>query len=163
MLEPLYTLKKSKIWYYNNNVGKKMGSKIYAHVKYGADIVPKDIWDKACEMWNNVFDGIYTVNTFCYDTKKPNVVRFDTCSGFDAMECPVVGHLFYVDTSTGLISFGFTPQIYHHKWMWVKPDYDGFDVQASYEFSKLWLSKFEEPASGSLEKWKQQLEKYNII
>ena len=162
-MKPLKTLKGSKIWYSKCGVGKQMGSKIYAHVKYGADIVPKDIWEKAMTIWTNVFDGIYTVNTFCYDTKSPRVVRFDTCSGFDKMECPVVGQVFYVDTTTSCISFGAVHQIFHHKWLWVKPDYDGFDVQESYEFSKLWLSKFEEPASGYIEKWKQQLKKYNII
>lgn len=96
-------------------------------------------------------------------TKWSLVVRFDTCSGFDTDECPIVGKLFYVDTSTGIISFGFTSQIYHHKWLFCKEDYDGFDVQASYEFSKLWLSKFDEPASGYIDKWQQQLKKYNII
>jgi hypothetical protein len=79
------------------------------------------------------------------------------------MECPVVGQVFYVDTTTSRISFGAVQQIFHHKWLWVKSDYDGFDIQESYEFSKLWLSKFEEPASGHIEKWKQQLKKYNII
>ena len=110
-----------------------------------------------------MFAGIYTVNTFCYDTKTPHIVRFDTCEGFDTFDCPFVGRLFYVDTITHRITFGHTSQIFHHKWLWVRPDYDGFDVQESYEFSKLWLSKFEEPASGYIEKWEEQLRKYNII
>ena len=125
--------------------------------------MPQDVWAKATTIWNNVFDGIYTVNTFCYDTKSPHIVRFDTCSGFDTMECPVVGRMFYVDTNTHCISFGKTQQIFHHKWLWVKPDYDGFDVQESYEFSNLWLSKFDETASGSMRKWTEQLKKYHII
>lgn len=162
-MEPLKTLKGSKIWYSKFGVGKKMGSKIYAHINYGEEIICKETWQEAIKIWKDVFEDIYEINTFCYDTKTPYVVRFDTCYGFDKQECPIVGKVFYVDILHNKISFGFVNQIFHHKWLWVKPDYEGFDVKESYEFSKLWLSKFAEPASGYLHKWNEQLKKYNII
>ena len=33
------------------------------------------------------------------------------------------------------------PQIWHHKWMWVKDDYSGFDVEKSKMRSELWKDK----------------------
>ena len=37
-----------------------------------------------------------------------------------------------------------------------------FNVQAAKNWSKLWLSKVAEPASGSLKKWNEQLTKYGV-
>ena len=53
--------------------------------------------------------------------------------------------------------------IYHHKWTWVDDDYDGFNVDDSYNWSKEWLNTLEEPANGnSLQGWNTQLGKYNL-
>jgi hypothetical protein len=33
-----------------------------------------------------------------------------------------------------------TSNIWHHKWLWVTDDYEGFDVEASFQRSQVWLA-----------------------
>ena len=163
MLKPLYTKKKSKIWYYNNQVGKKVGSKIYVVNGAQHGIIPNDVWDKTKEILNKKWISLGWFNTLCYDFKKPHIVRLDVCEGFCTEREPVVGQMLFVDTETGEVWNKYNSQVYHHKWLWVPADYEGFDVQESYEWSKHWLSKLPEVASGYPNKWEEQLKKYNII
>ena len=171
-MEPLKTLKGSKIWYSKFGVGKIVGSKVYFHKSVWDRIIPKDIWDKAQQimdtpyvhekLWERgCFEWEY--ETICYDLKNPTVIRFDSCIGFDLQREPTVGWMMFVDTEIGSVSFKYNQQCYHHKWLWVNPNYQGFDVQASYEWSKRWLDKLPEVASGYKHKWNEQLKKYNII
>ena len=44
----------------------------------------------------------------------------------------------------------------------VKDGYKGFDVRESHEWSKLWLSKIKEPASGSAMCWREQLKQAGL-
>lgn len=162
-MEPLKTLKGSRIWYSKFGVGKQVGSKIYMHINLRFGIIPSDIWDKAVEILvdNDLSpDRFYTL---CYDFHKPFIVRFDICEGFCTEREPVVGQMVYVDTATGKVWNKYNSQIYHHKWLWVPEGFTGFDVQESYDWSKLWLSKVNETASGYPHKWEEQLKKYNII
>ena len=81
-MQPLKTLKGSRIWYSKFGVGKQVGSKIYFHKSVHDKIVPQDVWDKAVEILERTrpLKGIETV---CYDLKKSNIVRFDICRGFN--------------------------------------------------------------------------------
>lgn len=160
---PLKTLKGSKIWYSKFGVGKQVGSKVYFHKSVHEKIVPQNIWDKAVKIleYTRPLKGIETV---CYDIKKPNIVRFDVCRGFNIYEEPTVEDMIYVDINLErVIKQIYNRQIYHHKWLWVASDYKGFDVKESYEWSKLWLSKVNETASGYLHKWNEQLKKYDVV
>ena len=165
---PLKTLKGSRIWYSKFGVGKQVGSKVYFHKSVHERIVPQDVWDKAMEMKDD-FDGMSNhnnpiqFNTVCYDLRQPNIVRIDECPEFDTSSEPCVGKTYTFDTENNLISIAINQQIFHHKWLWVEPDYKGFDVIKSYEWSKLWLSKLKETASGWEHKWWEQLRKYNVI
>ena len=162
-MEPLKTLKGSKIWYSKFGVGKQMGSKIYFHKSVWDRIVPKDVWDRALNVLEFYRMHISCFQTVCYDLKQPHIVRFDTCPGFNLHEEPMVGRMCFVDVNAGIVTEKYNHQIYHHKWLWVTEDYAGFDVQESYEWSKLWLSKLPETASGRPYLWEEQLKKYNII
>ena len=162
-MKPLKTLKGSKIWYSKFGVGKQMGSKIYFHINsrcYG--IIPGDTWFKAVDILkeNDLLPDYFM--TLCYDFKKPHIVRFDTCEGFCTDREPVVGTMVYVNTETGEVSERYNPQIYHHKWLFVPEGFLGFDAQASYEWSKTWLGKLNEPASGYINKWAEQLRKVGL-
>ena len=170
-MEPLKTLKGSKIWYSQFGVGKRIGSKIYFHKSVWNKIVPMDIWNKAQQIMDTpeVHDKLWErgcfeweYETICYDLKNPSVLRFDSCLGFDIQREPTVGWMMFVDTNTGTVNFKYNQQIYHHKWLWVSADYDGFNIKASYEWSKRWLSKLPEVASGYKSKWDAQLKTYNI-
>lgn len=172
-MEPLKTLKGSRIWYSKFGVGKQVGSKIYFHKSVWDKIVPKDIWEAALsvmdgekihnDLWEKMGLNECEYETVCYDLNKPAIIRFDTCVEFDTAREPRVGIMIFVNTNDGSIKIKHNQQIYHHKWLWVNEDYQGFDVQKSYEWSKLWLSKFEETASGYRHKWKEQLKKYNLV
>ena len=162
-MQPLKTLKGSKIWYSKFGVGKQEGSKIYMHINSRFGIIPSDVWYKAMKIFDKEWISPSWFNTLCYDFKKPHIIRFDFCEGFCTEREPVVGQMIYVDTETGRVCNKYNPQIYHHKWLWVPEDYEGFDVKESYEWSKLWLSKMDETASGYLYKWEEQLKKYNIL
>ena len=171
-MKPLKTLKGSRIWYSKFGVGKMVGSKVYFHKSVLDKIVPKDVWDKAQQIINSVNTEQelwkmgwmeFEYNTVCYDLKNPDVLRLDGCPGFDLQREPVVGWMMFVDTETGAVRFKYNQQIYHHRWLFVESDYEGFDAQASYEWSKHWLSFFPEVASGYQHKWEEQLKKYNII
>ena len=119
--------------------------------------------DKAMKIIEKEWMSPCWFNTLCYDLKKPNIIRFDFCEGFCTEREPIVGQMVYVDTETGKVWNKYNSQVYHHKWLWVPEGFTGFDVQESYEWSKRWLSKLPEIASGYPHKWEDQLKKYNII
>lgn len=167
MLKPLYTKKKSKIWYYNNSVGKRVGSKIYVHKDYALDIIPTDIlWDAQDVLYK--YEPEASFSCICYDLKNSSVIRFDEAPKFDTDREPYPGIMWTVDISRinegeRCYRVSYSDAIWHHKWLWVKSNYKGFDVQKSYEWSKSWLSELPEVASGYSHKWEEQLKKYNII
>lgn len=172
-MKPLKTLKGSRIWYSNRGVGKQVGSKIYFHKSVWDKIVPKDVWEKALaimdsdevheQLWNERECKGWEYGTVCYDLKNPTVVRFDDNQiMFDVQDEPTVGWMMFVDTANESVDIKLNQQIYHHKWLFVEPGYEGFDVQKSYEWSKCWLNKLPEVASGYRHKWREQLKKYNI-
>ena len=161
---PLYTNKGSKVWYSKFGIGKQMGSKIYVCREEAERIVPKDILNKAVDIINTkTCLDLNTLNCICYDLSKPDEVRFDTVPFFWVEREPVVGRMYKVNTSSSTITALDTPMILHHKWLWVNPNKCvAFDVEESYNWSKLWLSKFNETASGYFDKWNEQLRKYNL-
>lgn len=163
MMKPLKTLKGSRIWYSKFGVGKQMGSKIYFHRSVWDKIVPEDVWNRALDILETNKLNVKCFHTMCYDLKQPSILRFDTCPGFNFQQEPMVGMMFFVDVKNRVVTNKYNNQIYHHKWLWVNEDYDGFDVQESYEWSKHWLSKLPEMASGRVYLWEEQLKKYNII
>lgn len=162
-MKPLETFKGSKIKYSKYGIGKQIGDKIYVANGAHRGIIPKKVWVKAVRILveKNLSPNLF--NTLCYDFKKPYIVRFDVCEGFCTEREPVVGQMVFVNTETGEIWNKYNSQIFHHKWLWVPIDYEGFNVKESYEWSKHWLSKLPEKASGYPHKWEEQLKKYNII
>ncbi len=58
---------------------------------------------------------------------------------------------------------GHSNYIWHHKWLWVKDDYTGFDIEESYRWSEKWLAVLKEPADeNGAERWEKQLERYGL-
>lgn len=164
-LQPLYTKKGSKIHYSKFGCGKQVGSKVYIHLDYARYVVPRRVLQKALNIMLNgaTYEEFRSITCVCYDLKKPNIVRFDTCPDFDTANCPTVGHMYYVDIEAETITERENKQIFHHKWLWVSTNYIGFNLLNSWSYSKLWLDKFEEPASGYKEKFHEQLKKYGVI
>lgn len=154
-LSPLKTLKGSVIKRSSKyGVGKEIGGQIYFHKNYVDDICP-NLYELAKDILEEEYPD-FKYNCLMYDKKKPDTLRFDEAPDFDSAREPMPGVILSVDTSTGKIIKRYSPQIWHHKWLWVKDDYKGFDVEESYEWSKKWLEKISSP-SGYIDKWKAEL------
>ena len=87
-MEPLKTLKGSRIYYSKFGVGKSIGSKIYFHKSVWDKIVPTDIWDKAQQIIKSLSTQQklwqmgcveWEYETICYDLKNPTILRYDSC------------------------------------------------------------------------------------
>ena len=116
-------------------VGKEIGGAVYVHRDYegvfGLELeearrrLPSD-----CE---------YTVVKLNLATI---TFSFIQVADFDAAPEPTVGATIIVkqDGSTRFINPPKNPFIYHHKWLFVKDDYSGFDVDESKRRSLAWMS-----------------------
>lgn len=158
----LHTLRGSAIRRYKNNVGKQVGPQIYVHKYYADEVIPKAIWDKA--------NGILTrsnpdfdFNSVVFDVNA-KVVRFDEAPDFDTAREPHVGNyiMVYLDGKRPP-RVGHSDSIWHHKWLWVKDDYTGFDVDKSKEWSRIWLAKVNGPAKGTDMSWQSQLKNSGLV
>jgi hypothetical protein len=152
----LYTLQGSSIQRSKFGAGKYIGQQYYIHKNYINRILPQEIIDKAIAVI-----GSFDYNCNMYDTKK-NILRFDSAPDFDTYREPAPLTFIAVNLQDWSIREGFTDSIWHHKWLWVDEDYKGFDINESYNWSKLWLSHMEGTASGRRPLWWQQLEKYGL-
>lgn len=157
---PLETLKGSKVSRSNKyNVGKVIGGKIYFHKTYDYKILPTNVFDvylhhrEECPFKFNCIR--YNLNT--------HQVALVECPDFDEAREPVVGRMFLISLSGLTKVTPFYNHLYHHKWTFVDNDYTGFNVRASWEWSKKWLAVLTEPANGtSMQGWTNQLKKFNL-
>ena len=159
---PLKTLKGSTIKRYQNNVGKDMfktgvGIVVYLHKNYALELVPKEIYVKATRQLPKGF----IFNTIVW-SPTPQAIRFDKASNFNTERepWPEIGYWVGVNGSIKQQVAGMN-QIWHHKWLWVKDDYTGFNVQKSYDWSKEWLQYISSP-SGYMQKWQEQLKQHGL-
>lgn len=160
---PLKTLKGSVIKRSAKyGVGKEIGGKIYAHRDYIEDIVPTSVLANCLDLLRSAHPD-FKWNCFRYDPVTQEIL-FQEAPDFDTAREPVVGNAVFVNPKEGSVSRErHYPQIWHHKWLWVKNDYSGFDVEDSWNWSKKWLSILEEPADGSNQgNWVAQLSRYHI-
>ena len=117
-------------------VGKYIGSTIYVHRQYESVVSSINAAKKI------LFDHYpnFTYNVVAYDTSRLKYT-FIQAGDFDTADEPEVGNyrVVYVDTTDYVIK-GKSTYIYHHKWLFVKDDYKGFDVKKSFEHSKKWTA-----------------------
>ena len=154
------TLKGSVVKRSKYGVGKQMGSQVYLHKDYVSDVIPKKVWENALKVLNDA-DSDFEYNCVMYDTKTGNV-RFDEAPDFDESREPIVGDTITVKPD-GTVKRGHSNYIWHHKWLWVKNDYQGFDVNQSKAWSNKWLGTLTETADGNgIERWNTQLDRFNL-
>ena len=134
----LRTLNGTLIKRYRDSVGKNVGGQVYLHRAYATDVIPQDVLTSAEEILQREHPDFGYVCVM-YD-RKNGTVRFDEAPDFDTAREPIPGNYVIVDPSTGKTKTGYSDYIWHHKWMWVKNDYKGFDVAESWNWSKAWLS-----------------------
>ena len=154
------TLKGSAVKRSKYGVGKQMGSQVYLHKDYVGDVIPKKVWENALKVLDDTDSG-FEYNCVMYDTKTGNV-RFDEAPDFDESREPIVGDTITVKPD-GTVKRGHSNYIWHHKWLWVKNDYQGFDVNQSKAWSNKWLGTLTETADGNgIERWNAQLDRFNL-
>lgn len=154
------TLKGSVVKRSKYGVGKQMGSQVYLHKDYVSDVIPKKVWENALKVLSDA-ESDFEYNCVMYDTKTGNV-RFDEAPDFDESREPIVGDTITVKPD-GTVKRGHSNYIWHHKWLWVKNDYQGFDVNQSKAWSNKWLGTLTETADGNgIERWNTQLDRFNL-
>jgi hypothetical protein len=115
-------------------VGKEIGGAVYLHRDYEAAI--GDVVFAAKTRLPDDFD--YQVVK--YD-RRTGAVSFVQCVDFDTAPEPTVGEIVTVGAN-GMVRRrrqSRDPEIYHHKWLFVAPDYAGFDVEASRQRALTWV------------------------
>jgi len=138
--QTLRTQKGSPIKRSSWGVGKEMGGFVYLHKNY-IEMIPQ-------QNLNAVYDAYQLVvqktgqepefNVVKVSKSKP-VVTFINSPDFDTASEPTVGDYINVNLETESVKRGSSQSIWHHKWLWVLDDYQGFDVEASIERSRKWL------------------------
>lgn len=121
---------------WKGKVGKSIGGAVYVHRNYENDVVPKDV----------LFQTKRKLKAFHYNIVKyvikTGAITFIHSPDFDTVDEPMVGEQLLVkpDGSTRLMKPSGDPWIYHHKWLWVKDDYRGFNVEEAKRRSLVWMS-----------------------
>jgi GNAT superfamily N-acetyltransferase len=134
-------LKKYGLKRYKNNVGKGIGGFVYFHKNY----------IKEFPQWSeNIFHKMhYLPNDFQWNVIKYNEktgsVTFINSPDFDISDEPKSMDNYTVDNENQLKYYKppSSPTIWHHKWEWVKDDYNGFDVRDAKERSLYWNEQLE--------------------
>jgi len=131
-------------------VGKRMGRVIYIHKNYMSDVVPEKTLKAAllCLPHGFRFEVVkYDLSNQC--------LSFISSSDWNEADEPTVGEAYRVRRGGHLKRIPPSGKIYHHKWLFVKGDYEGFNVEESFERSRRWLalSNVDMSRIGSAEFW----------
>ena len=137
-------------------VGKLVGYRLYFHKQYAhlfPSLGPKLAWAMRIA---NAAHSLLGYTCLRWDTES-NSISFQWSPDFDTADEPVVTKTITVKmTSQVNITTPAKLQIWHHKWLWVRDDYQGFDVEASKARSLLWaphVSAEEKRKIGYLKYW----------
>lgn len=115
-------------------VGKEIGGAAYVHRSY-MEVLPS-IASTCLSLLNG--EAEYTIVKYA---EKAETVSFIQSPDFNVANEPEVGDLITV-TFDGKVTRRKRlpdPYIYHHKWLFVKDEYPGFDVEESRQRSLSWL------------------------
>lgn len=116
-------------------VGKEIGGAVYVHRRY------EHVFGAAVEEARRHLPA-----DFSYAVVKLKIANqlfsFVEVADFDTAPEPTLGTVIAVnsDGSWRRIPPAQDPFIYHHKWLFVADDYDGFDVEESKARSRAWMA-----------------------
>lgn len=133
----LVTLQGTTIKRYKDKVGKFVTDMVFVHKNYAREVIPSDLLDKAEKILKEKKPD-FDYKAIRWNTKTGEI-RFDEAPNFDTAPEPVAGNTVAI-SSDGKVTEKYSPNIWHHKWMWVKDDYKGFDIKESWERSRKWLN-----------------------
>lgn len=135
--ETIKKLSKYSLKPYKSSIGKQIGSNIWFHSSYS------ELFHSYLINANKMIDKLpFEHNILRIDTKKNNIL-FINSPDFDSSHEPIIKETaLFVDGELSKTSKSSSnPLIYHHKWMFVLPDYKGFDYYQEAERSLLWKEK----------------------
>jgi hypothetical protein len=117
-----------------DGVGKRIGGRTYVHRQYAEEVIPAAALRRA-EKAAGLPDWV------CAKYADNGEVTLQHSYDFDTAHEPEVGLCITIraDGSCANSSVPPGPLIWHHKWLWVRDDYRGFDVAASIRRSLSWL------------------------
>ena len=154
-MKRLKTLKGTPIRRSRWGVGKEMGTKIYFHRDYIQDLIEAGCIDEGKMKHALEVAQEYGFEFRCVMVDKlKDTYRFDSAPDFDTAREPIPGDSLSVTYRQGkaIVKTSHCEQIWHHKWLWVSDDYNGFDVDESYRWSETWLKSITHP-SGNKRIW----------
>lgn len=151
--------------YGQTGVGKLVGQHLYLHYDYVGDVIHSGVFSHRtmCYACHRLADEVpekiaFKCVRFGLDDYS---VRFDEAPDFDEAREPHVGRYFTV-MPNGTCRRGSSNAIWHHKWLFVKPEYSGFDVLESMAWSRRYCSVLKEVPKGSDRAWQMQLKKHGL-
>lgn len=115
---------------HNNNVGKRIGGYVYFHRQYAKDFnVVGVIADIAKR---NVFiTDEYNLVKLALNGVSITLLRVPDWDKVDEPKLTASFRYNFIDKEGDFKVYGSNPPVYHHKWLFVKDNYEGFDVEAS--------------------------------
>ncbi len=149
-----------------DNIGKVMGTSYYIHKQY-SHLLPSECYQKARSLLESI-EPDFVFDIVKFDTKKESV-SFIQCKDFDVIDEPSLQRVITIhkDGTIKKQKEKEDPQIYHHKWLLVGPDYQGFNIIESMQRSYTWKKVMGVNAEissriGTQSYWKQWLSDNHI-
>jgi hypothetical protein len=107
-------------------IGKDIGGAVYAHRSY------EDQLGSAVAAAKEKIPAGFVYHVVKYNYRS-RAVSFIQCPEFDTVAEPTVGDIVTVDAAGNVRRRRQPrePEVYHHKWLFVADDYEGFDVESS--------------------------------
>lgn len=150
------------------NIGKTMGENLWLHKNYSDLFISKD----KLKFFTSLLPFDFDFDVIRFNLKK-NEICFIKCIGFDELDEPILDSSYKITEEndnfilSNEVVHGENPLIFHHKWMFVLDDYQGFDVEKSKLRSILWkgiLGKNKEISSkiGRFYFWRNWLKNNNL-
>lgn len=143
---------------------KKIGGCVYVHHTNHCELSKeqKELVEQAYNICNIGFE---CSEIFKIDIKNKKV-SFIQCKDFNTSREPLITYAWCVDIKTKEVKeIKGKGQIYHHKWMFVSDDYNGFDIEESKRWSEKWqsvLPKEVKSRIGYKKYWDEYLKQYNL-
>jgi len=116
-------------------VGKEIGYAVYVHRDYEERLGATVEWAKR-HLPEHYEYSVVKLN------QRNDSVSFIQCPGFDSEDEPAITAIVVV-SADGIVQRRTTPSdpyIYHHKWLFVADDYEGFEIMESKARSERWIS-----------------------
>ena len=135
-------------------VGKEIGGAIYVHRQY------EDVFGDVVANARKLLPEGFAYQVVKYDSRSGNV-SFVESPDFDTADEPIIGEIVTVKPD-GIVrrrKQAADPEIYHHKWLFVRDDYCGFNVRASRRRSEQWtaLKNVDRSRIGRKSFWEQHV------